>query len=143
VGGAVNIRGSQIYSNSAATGGGALYITSSGRVSINNSQIDENRVSASTGDGGGIYNQGMLSTTQSTFSGNSALAGGGIYNWIGTVTLSNDTLSGNHADLGNGGGIANYGGALLLGNVTLSSNAAAYGGGIYNGDGKATLADVT
>src|SRR5207302_9252587 len=131
VGGAVNIRGSQIYSNSAATGGGALYITSSGRVSINNSQIDENRVSASTGDGGGIYKQGILTTTQSTFSGNSALAGGGLYNWIGTVRLSNDTLRGHHPHRGHGGGSSHYCGALVLGTVRLSRQAPACGGGVY------------
>src|SRR5437899_9354570 len=64
--------------------------------------------------GGGIYNQGTLTLSNSTLSGNSAArpvvnpsGGGGIYNQ-GTVTLSNSTLSGNSATYF-GGGIYNQG----------------------------------
>ena len=49
-------------------------------------------------DGGGIYNDGTLTVSNSTFAGNSASSGsgGGIYNH-GTVTVSNSTFSGNSA----------------------------------------------
>ena len=51
-----------------------------------------------SGNGGGIYNGGTLTLTNSTVSGNTAWAtrGGGIYN-SGTLTLTNSTVSGNTA----------------------------------------------
>ncbi len=53
--------------------------------------------------GGAIYNQGTLTLTNSTVSGNSASrAGGGIYNF-GTLTLTNSTVSGNSASRDGGG----------------------------------------
>ncbi len=49
-------------------------------------------------DGGGIYNNGMLTVNNSTISGNSAgNAGGGIINNSGALTVNNSTLSGNSA----------------------------------------------
>src|SRR5208337_2664785 len=69
-----------------------------------------------------------VTLTNDTLSGNSATDGGGIYNY-GTVTLTNDTLSGNSAT--DGGGIYNDG-TVTLTNVTISGNSATYGGGIYN-----------
>jgi hypothetical protein len=81
-----------------------------------------------------------------TVSGNSAGAGGGIYN-LGnaTLTVTNSTLSGNSASLG-GGGIYNAGSgspaALTVTNSTLSGNSASNGGGIFNDGqeiGSATL----
>lgn len=89
-------------------------------------------------DGAGIYNQGTLTLTQSTLSGNSAGgSGGGIYNSAGTLTLINSTLSGNVATSNSGGGGGIYNNAIgtltltdstLSGNVTTSNS----GGGIYN-----------
>ncbi len=85
-------------------------------------------------DGSGIYNQGTLTVTNSTFSGNTAgllgVSGGGIYN-VGTLTVTNSTFSGNSA-IGGGGGIYNAG-TLTVTNSTLSRNSAnGAGGGIYN-----------
>ena len=48
--------------------------------------------------GGGIYNGGTLRLTNSTVSGNSAINGGGIFNFhTSTLTLTNSTVSGNSA----------------------------------------------
>ena len=104
------------------------------------------------GDGGGIYNSGTLTLTNSTVSGNTASSsyysyyysyGGGIYNG-GTLTLTNSTVSGNTASssyyYSYGGGIFN-GGTLTLTNSTVTGNTASsssyyysssYGGGISN-----------
>jgi hypothetical protein len=57
--------------------------------------------------GGGIYNWGTLTITNNTISGNTANSGGGILN-VGTSTLTNNIITGNSADK-NGGGIANSG----------------------------------
>ena len=57
--------------------------------------------------------------------------GGGIYNRIGTLTLTNVTVSGNTVSgfsLGYGGGIFNDGGTLTLMNSTVSGNTANYRG---------------
>jgi CSLREA domain-containing protein len=85
--------------------------------------------------GGGIYNDlGALTVTNSTFTGNSAFGGGGgIYNAHGTLTVTNSTFSGNSA--GTGGGIENEGGTLTVTNSTFSGNSATQGGaggGIFN-----------
>ena len=96
--------------------------------------------------GGGIYNLGTLTVSNSTISGNSAaLYGGGIFNssfgGSATLTVSNSTLSGNSAS--NGGGIYNNNGTLTITNSTLSGNSASdTGGGIFNDaflGGSATL----
>jgi hypothetical protein len=96
----------------------------------------------STG-GGGLFNAGTLTITNSTLSGNAAIgvnAGGGIYNANpGMVTVSNSTFSGNAAF--NGGGLFNAaGGTVTITSSTLSGNSAigaatgveAGGGGIQN-----------
>ena len=76
---------------------------------MSNSTISGNKVIGGGGDGGGIYNDyhGILTVTNSTFSGNSANAsGGGIYNRSRPVTVSNCVFSGNSAGWG-GAGIYN------------------------------------
>jgi len=82
------------------------------------------------GGGGGIYNQGMLSISNSTVSGNSAGNGGdggGILNAGGTLSISNSTVSGNSASRG-GGGIYNQE-TLSISNSTVSGNSAPSGEG--------------
>jgi hypothetical protein len=91
-----------------------------------------------SGNSGGISNEGTLTVTSCTLSGNSATFGGGIGNG-GTLTLSNSTLAGNSAV--EGGGIDN-GGTLTVTNSTLSGNSALNGGGIHN-FGTLTLTNCT
>jgi CSLREA domain-containing protein len=91
-------------------------------------------------NGGGIYNNGTLTVTNGTFSGNSAIgggngcysSGGGIYN-SGTLTVTNSTFSGNSATGGDGGGPGN-------GDCNPGQQGSAYGGGIENG-GTLTVAN--
>ena len=76
---------------------------------------------------GGIYNDGTLTVSNSTLSGNNG-AVGGIYN-DGTLTVVNSTFSGNS---GVAGGIFNDG-TLTVVNSTVSGNSSSQGaGGIYN-----------
>ncbi|MFZ0917003.1 MAG: right-handed parallel beta-helix repeat-containing protein, partial [Candidatus Udaeobacter sp.] len=85
--------------------------------------------------GGGIYNpgSGMLTISNSTFSGNAApVAGGASFN-LGTMQIANTTLSDNSSPLG--GGIFNMN-TLQIGNTIL--NAGASGANIANNGGTVT-----
>jgi hypothetical protein len=71
-----------------------------------------------------------------TVTGGNARYGGGIWNWGGTVSLSNVAVTGNSAK-NYGGGLLNTGGTLSLTNCTVSGNSTANrGGGLANGYGK-------
>src|SRR5438132_5820698 len=85
--------------------------------------------------GGGLYNLGNLTISNSTFTGNNAVSfpgeGGAIDTEGGTVKIFNITISGNQA--ASGGGLLNCGTSqTTLTNVTVANNnASGFGGGIY------------
>ena len=114
-------------------------ILNDGTLTVTNATLSGN---SSTGYGGGISNAGTLAVTNSTLSGNSAFGGGGIFN-DGTLTVTNSTLSGNSASEF-GGGIYNYFfSTLTVTNSTLSGNSASLlGGGIASYFPPFTLADT-
>jgi hypothetical protein len=90
--------------------------------------------------GGAIYNDtGNLDVFNSTISGNSATTGngGGIYNRASLLLLTS-TLAGNSA-MGKGGGIYENGILTDLGADTIAFNQAASGGGAYGKSGNAYL----
>jgi hypothetical protein len=113
--------------------------------------------------GGGVYNLGILTITNSTLSGNSSDdlgniqggSGGGIYNG-GTLNVISSTITGNSITRYNLG-VSPYGAGiynvckLTVTNSTLSSNQAAaywpagvpYGGGIANEGGTALISNST
>ncbi len=117
-------------------GGGidrVFHITGAYAVSIAGVTIQNGNTA---GAGGGIYNDsGTLSVTDSTISGNSAPSGGGIWNYLGgTLTVTDSTISGNSA-ANYGGGVCNHwGGTANVTNSTISGNSAAFSGGILNSD---------
>jgi hypothetical protein len=91
--------------------------------------------------GGGIFNDGTLTVTNSTISDNSATGfgnngGGGIFN-DGTLMVTNSTISGNSSS-NLGGGIktsgGSQGGTLTVTNSTISGNSA-HGSGNNGGGG--------
>ena len=142
----------ELSQNLSISGPGATYLAISGD-NLNHAEYDVfqvdvgvtasiSGVTIESGNGyaGGILNDGTLTLSSSTLSGNSGFVAGGIFN-DGTLTLSSSTLSGNSA-AGNspagGGGICNVG-TLTVINSTFSGNSAGYGGGIFNvgGDGVA------
>ena len=85
--------------------------------------------------GGGIYNQGDLSVTDSVFSNNSAATGGGIYNYQGTVAqISNSIFENNDVPDFFGAGLTNDDGQItsIVNNVFIQNNAFFGGGGITN-----------
>jgi hypothetical protein len=80
------------------------------------------------GSGGGVSNQGTVTLTDCTLSGNTAVGeyGGGLVN-DATAKLVRCTISGNSA--GSGGGLANNGAMMTLTDCTIVSNTARFGGG--------------
>jgi hypothetical protein len=69
--------------------------------------------------------------TNSTFESNVASSGGGIYNYVGTLVVSNTTFSDNHALSGSGGGgIFASGVTTVTNSVIVSNTASVQGGGI-------------
>jgi len=124
----------------SAMGGGAIY--NGGTLTVTGSTFSGNTASNS---GGAIYNAGTATVSGSTFTGNSAkgapsaggaAGGGAIYNYEGTVTVTDSTFSANSA-IGTGGNVGggaifNYG-ALTATNATFFENSAAVvGGAIFN-----------
>jgi hypothetical protein len=107
--------------NGFASNGGGIY--NNGILTVNHAAVSGNSAqNYCCGSGGGIYNNGKMTVNKSTLSGNSANAGGGGISNNGTLRITNSTLSGN---LGfSGGGIQNNGGTLTINNSTLSKNVA-------------------
>ena len=116
--------------NGAAVGGGGIYNTSGGSLTLVESGISLN--SATAAEGGGLRNSGIATLTDSTIALNTTPAGNGagIHN-IGLLTVSGSTISANAAS-GDGGGllVASGGEATAsLTNSTLSGNTAGDDGG--------------
>ncbi len=110
-------------------GGGG--IRNQGTIStISNSTFSGN---STGGVGGGIYNYGYGATittiTNSTFSGNSASGGGAIYNNFGTISTIVNSTFSGNTASGSGGGILNRGTFTTLANSTFYNNRANSGEG--------------
>jgi CSLREA domain-containing protein len=95
-----------------------------------------------SGGGGGIYNAGALTVTQSVIFNNQAstVHGGGIYNFAGRVTLNTSSVYSNATTL-NGGGVNNdFNGALTVTNSQIFSNTAGgFAGGFFTNQGTVYL----
>ncbi|MDJ0843582.1 MAG: Calx-beta domain-containing protein, partial [Crocosphaera sp.] len=101
--------------------------------SISNSGIATvNDNTINNNDGSGIYNfSGTLTLTDNIITDNAADEGGGIYNY-GTLNLTNNNITGNRAN-GDGGAIYHGSGTLNLTNNSITGNTAdGDGGAIYN-----------
>ena len=122
--GTLIVSGTTLSGNSATYDGGGIF--SSGTLTVSNSTLSGNSVSEFGGgicmyNGNGSSAKGTVSN--STLSGNSAFNGGGVYN-DGVLTVSDSTLSGNLQDPnGLGGGIYNFqDGTLTLNNTIVAGN---------------------
>lgn len=133
----LTVTDSTFFGNGASWGGGGggIFANYSG-LTIVNSVFSGN--SATGSPGGAIFNGSTMAISKSTFSGNSAGAGGGISTQGANSTIANSTFSGNSATVSPGGGISNAGG-LIITNSTLSGNSASSGGGISRTAGTMTL----
>ena len=126
-------------------------IGSGARLTLSNLTVANGAVGISEG-GGGIRNIGStLEVSNSTISGNSAYAGGGIYTEGSgsTLEVSNSTISDNSSDLAGGGiyifrsrfesGIVK----VTVSNSTISGNSSDAGGGIHNQLGTLEVSNST
>jgi hypothetical protein len=153
IGASLNILGSNTNTTIIDGGGVNTVVT----VSNANAHVTLSNVTVRDGyarQGGGVYNNGMLTITRSIITGSSAVgpvgSGGGIFN-AGTLTINNSTLSNNSgrgtASGGLGGGIGNAG-TVTVNNSTFTGNSvsgvfgAGFGGGIGN-SGTATVNNST
>ena len=92
----------------------------------------------SSGDGGGVLNEGTAEFTDCTIKGNTALNGGGIFN-TGTLAMTRCTIMANKATTG--GGMYNANEAKLT-NCTIATNTATSSAGLRNNK-KASLFHCT
>lgn len=109
-------------------GGGGIYNSSSGTLTVTGSTLVRNRA---VDVGGGIANSGTLTVTGSTLAHNEAGGnGGGVFNnSSATLTVTGSTLAYSSATAG--GGISNFG-TLTLANSLLAGNAASLGPDVRN-----------
>ncbi len=115
------------------SGNGARYGGAVGNehgIRLSQDSFDSNG-SYDTYKGGAVYNDGNATMTDSTLSGNHAKAGGGFYN-DATATLTGDTVDANMT-AGDGGGIYNFD-QLTVSDAKIHGNHAGLdGGGLLNG----------
>jgi hypothetical protein len=127
LGGTAALQGSVLDSNAAGFGGG-IWNASGDTFRSTGSTFSANTDDAGA-SGGGLYNEGTATIANATFSGNSAKYGGGIFNApvAGiSLTLRNITVASNTAGVA-GGGLYQYNGTLDIGNSLLGGNTAASG----------------
>ncbi|HEY1270221.1 MAG TPA: hypothetical protein VGH16_23390 [Candidatus Binatia bacterium] len=119
--GAVTINDTTFSGGSADFGGG---IVNSSALTLNNCVISGN---VATGDGGGIYTEGSVHATGTTFSKNQANRGGALFAYDSIVQLADSLVTGNTA--GRGGGIYVQESSVDITGGTISKNSAAENGG--------------
>ena len=138
-------------SQSAPTGAG-IYNASTGTMQIERSIFRNN---VTNRQGGAIYNAGVMTISESTFDGNSAIKnanetglpspeGGAIFDTGISTTIAASTFSGGTA--WNGGGIVNFNnGDMVLERVTIANNSSpqGVGAGLYNAGGVTTVINST
>ena len=131
--GNLTIRNSRVSANYGYANGGGIFVDA-GDALIEDSTIAGNSTNSY---GGGLHlssHSGSLTVNGTSFVGNSALNGAGIYNDGKPVTLNNCTFTLNAA-VRMGGGIYHYNNTLKVNNCTITGNTAGSssgGGGIFN-----------
>ena len=136
----VSISGLSIANgNNASSEGGGIY--NDGVLTVANTSLTGGQAY----DGGGIDNDGTLVLTGSTVTGNSAIYGGGILN-RGTLTVTNSTFAGNSTtSFGYGGGLCGFSGSVtsVTGSTFSGNSSSGDGGAICNFGGTFTIEDST
>lgn len=134
-GGGFLIENVLIQGEERASGGGGIENRSIDAVLTVIDTTISNNTSGNAGGGiwavGGNTTSGAITTLIGvTFSGNTALNNGGAIKQetVGSLTITNSTLSGNTAN-GGGGGISASNGTITINNSTIASNTGTNAGG--------------
>lgn len=135
------------FSGNFGTSGAGLYTRNDTDSSLTNVEFTDNETKG-IGAGGGLYNYlSALELTDVTFEGNTASTGGGFYNHQANTILNNVAFINNSAvyasDVTNGGGMSNVQSTPVLNNVIFYGNSADYGGGLFNAGGNPVLTNVS
>ncbi len=140
-GATLTIDNCKIIENYGLEYGGGVY--NLGTLTISNSTISANSMDMLPGFGGGIYSHASTTVRNTTVSGNFAVSGGGIDAAYGTLVVVNSTISGNFTN-GDGAGIYAESGTTSLYNATVVYNQANTDGfGTAHGGGVANTAAST
>jgi hypothetical protein len=116
----LNVTDSTLAGDIAADGGGAIYSYSNATLNVTDSTLsDDSATGGSYEYGGTIDNYGTMTVTGSTFSGDSADLGGGIFDDGHAVSITNSTFSGDSAAEGGGGFFASDAAATTIENSTF------------------------
>jgi predicted outer membrane repeat protein len=151
-GGAILNAGTATFSNTNFIGNSPYFfghsascgaIDNRSRMTITTSTFYSNYANNNFTSGGAICNGGTLTITASTFNdnqsqGNNGGNGGAIYNYAGTLSVTNSTFYLNSATT-SGGAIYSQGGTVQITNSTFGINAANGGGGALNNAGSSFL----
>ena len=163
--GDLSMNGGEVSGNSADWSAGGIFNRYLATMTLDGVKVADN--AANNDGGGGFYNEGTLSLTGATVSGNHANGdGGGILN-NGTLTVDSSNLFGNSGQgggalanlpdavatvrngtqvhdnsAGSGGGLFNYA-RLTVNDSKVADNKAEYGGGLSNWGGELTLSAST
>ena len=147
--GSLQVSNSNFSSNFSLYGGGAiLNDDNDGTATITDCIFNSNYqtdTSYRVLGGGGVWTDGRLVISGSTFVGNQAYQGGGVCNYdYGILTVTDSTFSGNSAGLALGGGIRSgfsyRGSTLSIDKCTIDGN---NGNGLRVSAGTATIKSTT
>jgi Ricin-type beta-trefoil lectin domain/Chlamydia polymorphic membrane protein (Chlamydia_PMP) repeat len=131
------------FADDGTNGGGAIF--SLGTVHVSGVTFSGNQSPAATGTSGGAIssdNSGAtLTVDRSTFTGNTAQEGGGIFTQSAT-SIANSTFTGNRATLFGGGALVSAVGTTRITGDTFSANSGPGGGAIDN-DATVNITDST
>ncbi|CAG0935803.1 putative outer membrane protein PmpB [Thermoflexales bacterium] len=127
------ITDNKVDGTDSLSSGGGLYMTGTSKLTLNNVQVDRNRIDH-VGKGGGLHLYGTTATLNNiTLNDNlasGAAQGGGLYLENGSATINGLTASGNLGAY-SGGGLDVRNATLNLSNANIHHNgASATGGGI-------------
>lgn len=114
----VSIDNLTIANGSAEYGGGIF--NDNGSLSLNNCTLTGNQAT-DIGGGGGLFNANIATIRNCTFTTNQAPAGGAILS-VGTILLTNSTVSGNTGTDTAGGIYSNPGAITEVGNTIVADN---------------------
>ncbi len=130
--------GNTITGTFSTSAGGGIHARNGSTVTLNNSQVTNNRANA---NGGGVYVRASDLTIIGSNLSNNTTRGGGGFTAVGesTVMVENSTISNNSASLRGGGFGAEYGPTVIVNNSTISNNTGSSGGGVAGADATTSI----